>query len=66
MATKAKVLTAEAPAKVPTTAKAPTTKASTAIARTKKAAQVGASVVTAMVVVAVHSFSLRAAARCGA
>ncbi len=61
MATKAKVLTAEAPAKVPTAtkvptpAKAPTTKAPT-IARKKVAAQVGASVVTAMVVVAVATF----------
>jgi hypothetical protein len=68
MATKAKVLTAGAPAKVPTatkvptTAKAPTTKAPTTTARTKvqtvkKAAQVGAvSVVTAMVVVAIATF----------
>ena len=55
MATKAKGLTAEAPAKVPTATKVPTTKAPT-IARKKVAAQVGASVVTAMVVVAVATF----------
>jgi hypothetical protein len=56
MATRAKVLTAEAPAKVPTATEVPTAIVRTKVQTAKKAAQVGASVVTAVVVVAVAKF----------